>query len=160
MVGPKEAVNKVISWLVWFYTLLHRQITFCTLLLSSLFKTKQKNSTSAWIYNYDGSKIGVIQCQHFLLKNGLLSRKWYCIGNFSAQHLNKFDMCSNFEVAILGIWFSSFLHAPSIFEASFKLILIISEVINCNLILKSQAFWTALWSTNRSMYAFSYCLLF
>ena len=83
-----------------------------------------------------------------------------CIGNFSAQHLNKFDMCSNFEVAILGIWFSSFLHAPSIFEASFKLILIISEVINCNLILKSQAFWTALWSTNRSMYALAFASYF
>ena len=83
-----------------------------------------------------------------------------CIGNFSAQHLNKFDMCSNFEVAILGIWFSSFLHAPSIFEASFMLILIISEVINCNLIHKSQAFWTALWSTNRSMYALAFASYF
>ena len=42
----------------------------------------------------------------------------------------------------------------------FKSISIVSEVINCNLIHKSQAFGTALWSTNRSMYAFSYCLLF
>ena len=37
-----------------------------------------------------------------------------CIGNFSAQHLNKFVMRSNFAVAVLGIWSSSFLHAPSI----------------------------------------------
>ena len=71
-------------------------------------------------------------------------QRWECIGNFSAQHLNKFDMCPNFEVAVLDICLSSFLHAPSIFEASFKLIFIVSEVINCNLILKTQAFGTAL----------------